>query len=583
MEALAEVPNILETAAGLRVLAVRDNRVRLDDPSSFPYEQDASVTKEWIEMAVGALSLRGSASQTRKQAVSPALLLGYSHAHGDRILERAAQGIARSLDADFLRVNVEDVSAVFRHLYQELRRRHEFRPLPDLDSIETQQTFAQFLQDRVKNGMGLGDLMTQLAAKPATTVLEYLEHCMKLAERAATRRVIYLASAGGAAALESPLLLNEVQLFLLERRAAGSPSDSLFIFSDGSSFNPQATKPPPLDVSVVRTGEDDEDGHAFAVTRTAALTVARKAPKMDGGEPFSWLFDADLCAPRVLIVPPKATQRSQRHFAQIESDHRICCFQRNYKALRTTLKDIGRTSASSLLANLPGLREEKEKEKEEEEAERLLMKLMPRVFVDKVWGRAEMTTLCLSILATVGKNAAEQVGSDAVSVVIEAVDDFSKNRSNQSEGAQHLKLDHGTAVGGDGRRDKVERLLKLEELDKHEKKLAACIIRPESVKTSFEDIGALDSVKKTLHELILLRLERPDYFTKGILRDSVSGILLFGPPGTGKTMLAKAVAAQSGANFIAVNSSSIFDMYVGEGEKNVKVLRRGNGLVGSWL
>ena len=91
------------------------------------------------------------------------------------------------------------------------------------------------------------------------------------------------------------------------------------------------------------------------------------------------------------------------------------------------------------------------------------------------------------------------------------------------------------------------------------------------MKTRFDEIGALEKVKRTLYELITLPLERPELFREGILKEAVSGILLFGPPGTGKTMLAKAVAAQSKSNFIAVNSSNIYDMYVGEGEKNVKV------------
>lgn len=94
------------------------------------------------------------------------------------------------------------------------------------------------------------------------------------------------------------------------------------------------------------------------------------------------------------------------------------------------------------------------------------------------------------------------------------------------------------------------------------------------VKTRFEDVGSHEKVKRSLYELITLPLDRPDLFTSGILREAVSGILLFGPPGTGKTMLAKAVAAQSKSNFIAVNSSNIYDMYVGEGEKNVKVFPR---------
>lgn len=92
------------------------------------------------------------------------------------------------------------------------------------------------------------------------------------------------------------------------------------------------------------------------------------------------------------------------------------------------------------------------------------------------------------------------------------------------------------------------------------------------VEVKFSDIGALEHAKRTLHELISLPLEQPHWFHRGILSHATSGVLLFGPPGTGKTMLAKAVAAQSGACFLSVNSSSIYDMYVGEGEKNARAL-----------
>ena len=79
----------------------------------------------------------------------------------------------------------------------------------------------------------------------------------------------------------------------------------------------------------------------------------------------------------------------------------------------------------------------------------------------------------------------------------------------------------------------------------------------------------------TLKSLTTLPLTHPELFTQGILKNSLTGVLLFGPPGTGKTMLARAVAQESGATFLAVNMSNIFDMYVGEGEKNVKVRNGG--------
>jgi SpoVK/Ycf46/Vps4 family AAA+-type ATPase len=66
---------------------------------------------------------------------------------------------------------------------------------------------------------------------------------------------------------------------------------------------------------------------------------------------------------------------------------------------------------------------------------------------------------------------------------------------------------------------------------------------------------------------------RPELFKDGILgRSSINGVLLFGPPGTGKTMLAKAIAKSSGARFMSVSLSDIFDKYVGEGEKNVRAV-----------
>jgi transitional endoplasmic reticulum ATPase len=74
-----------------------------------------------------------------------------------------------------------------------------------------------------------------------------------------------------------------------------------------------------------------------------------------------------------------------------------------------------------------------------------------------------------------------------------------------------------------------------------------------------------------LKEMIALPLEHPQLFSSGVLKESLRGILLFGPPGTGKTMLAKAVADESGANFIAVSNGVLSSKWLGDGEKHVKV------------
>ncbi|KAL7191724.1 hypothetical protein ACSBR2_023748 [Camellia fascicularis] len=105
-----------------------------------------------------------------------------------------------------------------------------------------------------------------------------------------------------------------------------------------------------------------------------------------------------------------------------------------------------------------------------------------------------------------------------------------------------------------------------------EKRLLADVIPPTDIGVSFDDIGALENVKDTLKELVMLPLQRPELFCKGQLTKPCKGILLFGPPGTGKTMLAKAVATEAGANFINISMSSITSKWFGEGEKYVKAV-----------
>lgn len=101
-------------------------------------------------------------------------------------------------------------------------------------------------------------------------------------------------------------------------------------------------------------------------------------------------------------------------------------------------------------------------------------------------------------------------------------------------------------------------------------------IRPEvipacEIGVTFDDIGALDDIKESLQELVMLPLRRPDLFKGGLLKPC-RGILLFGPPGTGKTMLAKAIANEAGASFINVSMSTITSKWFGEDEKNVRAL-----------
>ncbi|XP_076946369.1 uncharacterized protein LOC143617816 [Bidens hawaiensis] len=104
-----------------------------------------------------------------------------------------------------------------------------------------------------------------------------------------------------------------------------------------------------------------------------------------------------------------------------------------------------------------------------------------------------------------------------------------------------------------------------------EKRIRPEVIPANEIGVTFSDIGALDEIKESLQELVMLPLKRPDLFNGGLLKPC-RGILLFGPPGTGKTMLAKAIANDAGASFINVSMSTITSKWFGEDEKNVRAL-----------
>ncbi|KAK6117671.1 hypothetical protein DH2020_048588 [Rehmannia glutinosa] len=104
-----------------------------------------------------------------------------------------------------------------------------------------------------------------------------------------------------------------------------------------------------------------------------------------------------------------------------------------------------------------------------------------------------------------------------------------------------------------------------------EKRIRPEVIPSNEIGVTFSDIGALDEIKESLQELVMLPLRRPDLFNGGLLKPC-RGILLFGPPGTGKTMLAKAIANEAGASFINVSMSTITSKWFGEDEKNVRAL-----------
>lgn len=85
----------------------------------------------------------------------------------------------------------------------------------------------------------------------------------------------------------------------------------------------------------------------------------------------------------------------------------------------------------------------------------------------------------------------------------------------------------------------------------------------------WDDIGGLEETKKQLQEMILFPIEHPEKFHKFGMQPS-KGVLFYGPPGCGKTLLAKAVANECSANFISIKGPELLTMWFGESEANVR-------------
>lgn len=109
--------------------------------------------------------------------------------------------------------------------------------------------------------------------------------------------------------------------------------------------------------------------------------------------------------------------------------------------------------------------------------------------------------------------------------------------------------------------------------------LALTRVQPSSKREGFasvpsegwEAVGALDALKEELRLSLVLPIRRPELFASVSL-SAAAGVLLFGPPGCGKTLLARAVANESGASFLAVKGPELLNKFVGESERAVRVV-----------
>jgi len=104
-------------------------------------------------------------------------------------------------------------------------------------------------------------------------------------------------------------------------------------------------------------------------------------------------------------------------------------------------------------------------------------------------------------------------------------------------------------------------------LNEYEIMIASQLVDPSDISTSWKDIAGLDNLVNELRETVIVPIQKRKIFAKSGLMSAPKGVLLHGPPGCGKTMVAKATAKEAGAKFINLDISTLTDKWYGESQK----------------
>ncbi len=112
---------------------------------------------------------------------------------------------------------------------------------------------------------------------------------------------------------------------------------------------------------------------------------------------------------------------------------------------------------------------------------------------------------------------------------------------------------------------------KLKVVEKHDMASITEMTRYRQDTTDFSDVIGLDKIKKQINKKIIMPFQRPSLFQK-FKKKIGGGVLLYGPPGCGKTLLARATAGECKASFYNIEISDVLDMYIGESEQKLHAI-----------
>ncbi|KAL2938953.1 Protein MSP1 [Bienertia sinuspersici] len=253
------------------------------------------------------------------------------------------------------------------------------------------------------------------------------------------------------------------------------------------------------------------------------LTEGLKATKKSDDTDIYKLFTNVMC-----IHPPKEEEVLRTFNKQLEEDRRIIISRSNLNELHKVLEEHELSCLELLQVGTDGV-------------------VLTRRKAEKVVGWAKNHYLASCLLPSI-KGERLNLPRESLEVAIARLKEQEALTKKPSQNLKNLAK------------------------DEYESNFVSAVVPPGEVGVRFDDIGALEDVKKALNELVILPMRRPELFTRGNLLRPCKGILLFGPPGTGKTLLAKALATEAGANFISITGSTLTSKWFGDAEKLTKAL-----------
>ncbi|XP_049876380.1 outer mitochondrial transmembrane helix translocase isoform X1 [Pectinophora gossypiella] len=146
--------------------------------------------------------------------------------------------------------------------------------------------------------------------------------------------------------------------------------------------------------------------------------------------------------------------------------------------------------------------------------------------------------------------------------LVNQIDPTSKSRKKAEERAREQLRKVSCRAGLSGRQS-----LQLDKLTDHEMIIASQLVVPDEINVNWKDIAGLDNLIQELRETVILPIQKRELFADSRLTQPPKGVLLHGPPGCGKTLIAKATAKEANMSFINLDVSLLTDKWYGETQK----------------